>query len=204
MIQNVLVAGSAAVTLVATAANGASANKQTNGPQNGSGTNSVSNGHAKDPESLRIGIVLSGGQAPGNECDSIALSYFIVEHLAIKKSAFRFLFVAGGHNVIGGLLDYLLERRLGSQLIGFKNGPGGILTKSCMDITDTIMVRTPQVFNRHAHRRDCPFNRLCNHLGVCCFCNWKYSRVPAQMCTSGIFKNCSPYRRSFATRVAST
>lgn len=48
---------------------------------------------------------------------------------------------AGGHNVIGGLLDYLLERHPGSQLIGFKNGPGGILKKSFMDITEDIMVR---------------------------------------------------------------
>lgn len=47
----------------------------------------------------------------------------------------------GGHNVIGGLLDYLLERHPGSQFIGFKNGPGGILTKSFMDITEEIMVR---------------------------------------------------------------
>ncbi|EIE27565.1 pyrophosphate-fructose 6-phosphate 1-phosphotransferase beta-subunit [Coccomyxa subellipsoidea C-169] len=58
---------------------------------------------------LRIGIVLSGGQA------------------------------AGGHNVIGGLLDYLSERHPGSQLIGFKDGPGGILKKSRMDITEDIM-----------------------------------------------------------------
>ena len=48
---------------------------------------------------------------------------------------------AGGHNIIGGLLDYLLERHPGSQLIGFKDGPGGILTKSFMDITEDIMVR---------------------------------------------------------------
>ena len=48
--------------------------------------------------------------------------------------------VAGGHNVLAGLLDFLLERHPGSRLIGFRNGPKGILTKSCMDITEANMV----------------------------------------------------------------
>jgi len=48
---------------------------------------------------LRIGVVLSGGPAPG------------------------------GHNVISGLLDHLQERNRDSELIGFLNGPSGILDK---------------------------------------------------------------------------
>ena len=44
--------------------------------------------------------------------------------------------------MLAGLLDFLLERHPGSRLIGFKNGPKGILTKSCMDITEANMVRS--------------------------------------------------------------
>jgi len=46
---------------------------------------------------LRIGVVLSGGPAPG------------------------------GHNVISGLFDHLHERNKDSELIGFVNGPSGII-----------------------------------------------------------------------------
>uniref|UniRef100_A0A1J3E960 Pyrophosphate--fructose 6-phosphate 1-phosphotransferase subunit beta n=1 Tax=Noccaea caerulescens TaxID=107243 RepID=A0A1J3E960_NOCCA len=46
---------------------------------------------------LKIGVVLSGGQAPG------------------------------GHNVISGLFDYLQERAKGSTFYGFKGGPAGIM-----------------------------------------------------------------------------
>ncbi|KAL8467644.1 hypothetical protein ACS0TY_031044 [Phlomoides rotata] len=48
-------------------------------------------------KSLKIGVVLSGGQAPG------------------------------GHNVICGLFDYLQERTKGSTLYGFKGGPAGVM-----------------------------------------------------------------------------
>ncbi|WJX27226.1 diphosphate--fructose-6-phosphate 1-phosphotransferase [Trifolium repens] len=46
---------------------------------------------------LKIGVVLSGGQAPG------------------------------GHNVISGIYDYLQQRASGSTLYGFKGGPAGIM-----------------------------------------------------------------------------
>ncbi|XP_078443171.1 pyrophosphate--fructose 6-phosphate 1-phosphotransferase subunit beta-like [Wolffia australiana] len=46
---------------------------------------------------LKVGIVLSGGQAPG------------------------------GHNVICGIFDYLQERAKGSTIYGFKGGPAGIM-----------------------------------------------------------------------------
>ncbi|KAI5672980.1 hypothetical protein M9H77_13344 [Catharanthus roseus] len=46
---------------------------------------------------LKVGVVLSGGQAPG------------------------------GHNVISGIFDYLQERCKGSTLYGFKGGPAGIM-----------------------------------------------------------------------------
>ncbi|KAI4298751.1 hypothetical protein L6164_032270 [Bauhinia variegata] len=46
---------------------------------------------------LKIGVVLSGGQAPG------------------------------GHNVISGIFDYLQDRAKGSTLYGFRGGPAGIM-----------------------------------------------------------------------------
>jgi hypothetical protein len=60
---------------------------------------------------LRVGIVLSGGQAPG------------------------------GHNVIGGLLDALMHRHPGSRLFGFLDGPRGILERNYKEITVETMVR---------------------------------------------------------------
>ncbi len=36
---------------------------------------------------------------------------------------------AGGHNVIAGLLDCLEQRYPGAQLLGFRDGPRGIVTK---------------------------------------------------------------------------
>ncbi|KAL2339227.1 hypothetical protein Fmac_013673 [Flemingia macrophylla] len=54
--------------------------------------------HAPHPnQKLKIGVVLSGGQAPG------------------------------GHNVISGIYDYLQERAQGSTLYGFRGGPAGIM-----------------------------------------------------------------------------
>ncbi|XP_028112323.1 pyrophosphate--fructose 6-phosphate 1-phosphotransferase subunit beta-like [Camellia sinensis] len=46
---------------------------------------------------LKIGVVLSGGQAPG------------------------------GHNVISGIFDYLQDRCKGSTVYGFRGGPAGIM-----------------------------------------------------------------------------
>ncbi|KAK9267271.1 hypothetical protein L1049_009693 [Liquidambar formosana] len=48
-------------------------------------------------QKLKIGVVLSGGQAPG------------------------------GHNVISGIFDYLQDRVKGSTLYGFRGGPAGIM-----------------------------------------------------------------------------
>ncbi|KAK6151342.1 hypothetical protein DH2020_013977 [Rehmannia glutinosa] len=56
-------------------------------------------------QSLKIGVVLSGGQAPG------------------------------GHNVISGLFDYLQERTKGSSLYGFKGGPAGIMNCKYVELT---------------------------------------------------------------------
>ncbi|KAJ6831305.1 pyrophosphate--fructose 6-phosphate 1-phosphotransferase subunit beta-like [Iris pallida] len=54
---------------------------------------------------LRIGVVLSGGQAPG------------------------------GHNVISGIFDYLQDRAKGSTMYGFKGGPAGIMKGKYVELT---------------------------------------------------------------------
>ncbi|CAL9104112.1 unnamed protein product [Musa textilis] len=57
------------------------------------------------PQGLKIGVVLSGGQAPG------------------------------GHNVISGIFDYLQERAKRSTLYGFKGGPAGIMKCKYVELT---------------------------------------------------------------------
>ncbi len=56
-------------------------------------------------EAYTVGVVLSGGQAPG------------------------------GHNVILGLLEGLKGGNAESKLLGFQNGPGGILKDDCIELT---------------------------------------------------------------------
>jgi 6-phosphofructokinase 1 len=58
---------------------------------------------------LRIGVVLSGGQAPG------------------------------GHNVISGVYDFLKSYHPNSQLFGFLNGPHGIYTDNYIEIEEELM-----------------------------------------------------------------
>lgn len=60
-------------------------------------------------DKLVIGVVLSGGQAPG------------------------------GHNVITGLFDALKRLNPHSRLIGFLNGPGGILKNQTRELTSDIL-----------------------------------------------------------------
>ncbi|XVE72436.1 hypothetical protein DITRI_Ditri11bG0039400 [Diplodiscus trichospermus] len=59
--------------------------------------------------SLKIGVVLSGGQAPG------------------------------GHNVIAGIFDYLQDRAKGSILYGFKGGPAGIMRCKYVKLTAELI-----------------------------------------------------------------
>ncbi|CAA3015629.1 pyrophosphate--fructose 6-phosphate 1-phosphotransferase subunit beta [Olea europaea subsp. europaea] len=54
-------------------------------------------GDTPSVQGLKIGVVLSGGQAPG------------------------------GHNVISGIFDYLQDRCKGSTMYGFRGGPAGIM-----------------------------------------------------------------------------
>jgi len=58
---------------------------------------------------LRIGVVLSGGQAPG------------------------------GHNVISGVFDFLKKHHKNSQLFGFLGGPIGIYTNQYIEIDEQFM-----------------------------------------------------------------
>lgn len=58
---------------------------------------------------VRVGVVLSGGQAPG------------------------------GHNVIGGLLDGLKKANPKNKLFGFLGGPSGIVDNKFIEITPALM-----------------------------------------------------------------
>lgn len=66
-------------------------------------------GSSENNKSLRIGVVLSGGQAPG------------------------------GHTVISGIFDYLQERAKGSKMYGFKGGPVGILKFKYVELTSDVI-----------------------------------------------------------------
>ncbi len=63
----------------------------------------------QEREALRVGVVLSGGQAPG------------------------------GHNVISGLFDALKKNSADSLLIGFLNGPSGITDDQTVEITEEFL-----------------------------------------------------------------
>lgn len=58
---------------------------------------------------IKVGVVLSGGQAPG------------------------------GHNVISGLFDALKKLNVESTLFGFLNGPAGIVKNQSIEITETLL-----------------------------------------------------------------
>ncbi|MCR4790245.1 MAG: diphosphate--fructose-6-phosphate 1-phosphotransferase, partial [Treponemataceae bacterium] len=58
---------------------------------------------------IRVGVILSGGQAPG------------------------------GHNVIAGLFDGIKAGNKKSTLIGFKNGPSGLIENDFVEIDDKFM-----------------------------------------------------------------
>ena len=63
----------------------------------------------KKAEALTVGVILSGGQAPG------------------------------GHNVIAGLYDGLKKGNKKSKLLGFLGGPIGLINGQFIEITDKIM-----------------------------------------------------------------
>ncbi|MBN2527269.1 MAG: diphosphate--fructose-6-phosphate 1-phosphotransferase [Deltaproteobacteria bacterium] len=66
-------------------------------------------GEAKDVRPLNVGVVLSGGQAPG------------------------------GHNVISGIYDGVKSASQDSRVLGFLGGPGGLVDGKFIEIDDDIM-----------------------------------------------------------------
>ena len=66
-------------------------------------------GEAKEYPAINVGVILSGGQAPG------------------------------GHNVIAGLFDGVKRLNPESRLFGFLMGPGGLVDHKYMEITAEIM-----------------------------------------------------------------
>lgn len=61
--------------------------------------------------SQRVGVILSGGPAPG------------------------------GHNVIAGLFDGLKRAHAGSTLVGFRNGPAGLLKDDVRELDEAVIDR---------------------------------------------------------------
>ena len=66
-------------------------------------------GEAVDYPAINVGVILSGGQAPG------------------------------GHNVIAGLFDGVKKLNANSRLFGFLMGPGGLVDHKYMEITAELM-----------------------------------------------------------------
>lgn len=48
--------------------------------------------------------------------------------------------IAGGHNVVSGILDFLQRYHPGSKLLGFRKGPIGIMSGDAVEITLDAMV----------------------------------------------------------------
>lgn len=67
------------------------------------------NGEKKSYPTIKVGVILSGGQAPG------------------------------GHNVIAGIYDGLKALNPNNQLYGFLGGPGGFVDNEYMEITAEII-----------------------------------------------------------------
>ncbi|XP_071730024.1 pyrophosphate--fructose 6-phosphate 1-phosphotransferase subunit beta-like [Rutidosis leptorrhynchoides] len=70
---------------------------------------SLKEGGSLPEKSLKIGVVLSGGQAPG------------------------------GHNVISGIFDYLQNRTQGSMMYGFRGGPAGVMKSKYVNLTNEFV-----------------------------------------------------------------
>ena len=66
-------------------------------------------GEEKSLPAINVGVILSGGQAPG------------------------------GHNVIAGLFDGVKKLNAGSRLYGFLMGPGGLVDHKYIEITSELM-----------------------------------------------------------------
>ena len=64
---------------------------------------------AAQGKAVNVGVILSGGQAPG------------------------------GHNVIAGIYDGIKSLNKDSKLFGFKGGPGGLVDNKYVEITDDFM-----------------------------------------------------------------
>ena len=64
---------------------------------------------ANQGNAVRVGVILSGGQAPG------------------------------GHNVIAGIYDGIKSLNKDSKLFGFQGGPGGLVDNKFVEITDEFM-----------------------------------------------------------------
>ena len=61
---------------------------------------------------------------------------------------------AGGHNVIAGLFDHLEKQHSGSKLLGFLDGPRGVMNNNYRELTEKDMVcllYTPFLYSPSLH-----------------------------------------------------
>ena len=100
-----------------------------------------SEGTASTSKPLNIGIVLSGGQAPGGQPPFPAFKR-LFETCRAVPAVHPCCRIAGGHNVIAGLFDHLTSKHPGSRLLGFLNGPRGIINADYKKITAEEMAST--------------------------------------------------------------
>lgn len=87
---------------------------------------------------LKIGVVLSGGQAPGghNVISGIFGNALVFESDSVKRAFLLLLLLLLRFNFFSSIvLDYLQERAPGSTLYGFKGGPAGIMKCKYVELT---------------------------------------------------------------------
>ena len=87
---------------------------------------------------INVGIILSGGQAPGGH-NVISGLYDGVKSLNKDSKLYGFLMGPGGHNVISGLFDGIKKLNKDSKLYGFILGPGGLVDHNYKELTDEII-----------------------------------------------------------------
>ena len=128
-------------------------------------------------EPLRLGVVLSGGQAPGASRGPVAAGSRVCMARCPPASSCPITLRAprhpphhpppspppptithtlthtGGHNVIIGLHDYLQRWHPGSTLVGFLNGPRGVMQNKYKVLTADELVRA--ALRLHAEASAC-------------------------------------------------
>ena len=92
-------------------------------------------GSASESSSTAVGVILSGGQAPG------------------------------GHNVIAGLFDGLKSMHPENRLVGFLGGPAGLVENRTVQLEGDTIDRYRPLFGKIVANSHCPPVRQANEFG---------------------------------------